>query len=182
MTFRSRKLAAIAVLPVLMLGACAVAVPTGPTVVALPGQGKTFQQFQVDDNNCRGYAQSRTQYAAQEAQNASNSANGTAVVGTLIGAGLGAAIGAAAGNAGAGAAVGAGAGLLGGASVGGDQAQGAADSLQHRYNIAYAQCMVGNGEALQSAGYGPPPGYYGGPPPDAYAPPPPPPPGYYAPY
>ncbi len=190
MPFTSRKLAAFAVLPVLALGACAVAVPTGPTVVALPGQGKTFQQFQTDDYNCRGYAQSRTQYAAQEAQNASNSANGTAVVGTLIGAGLGAAIGAAAGNPGAGAAVGAGAGLLGGASVGGDQAQGAADSLQHRYNIAYAQCMVGNGEALQSAGgYGPPPGYYGGPPPGYYGgpppgydAPPPPPPGYGSPY
>ena len=183
MPFTSRKLTAFAILPVLALGACAVAVPTGPTVVALPGQGKTFQQFQTDDNNCRGYADSRTQYASQEAQNASNNATTSAVAGTLIGAAAGAALGSLGGNVGAGAAVGAGAGLLGGSAVGGGQAQDAADSLQHRYNVAYAQCMVGNGEALQGAGgYGPPPGYGDGPPPGYYAPPPPPPPGYYAPY
>ena len=31
-----------------LLGACAT-VPTGPSVMVLPGSGKSFEQFQVDD-------------------------------------------------------------------------------------------------------------------------------------
>jgi hypothetical protein len=165
-----RSVAALALLPVLALGACTIAPPSGPTVVALPGPGKSFPEFQKDDDYCRGYAASRNQDAGQEAAAQSNNANATAVAGTLIGAGLGAALGSLSGNAGAGAAVGAGAGLLGGASVAGDNAQAAADSLQGRYDTSYAQCMVGYGNTIQSQ-----------PAPYAYAPPPPPP-GYYAPY
>jgi hypothetical protein len=158
----------IALLPMLALGACAVAPPSGPSIVALPGPGKSLQQFQNDDYSCRDYAQSRTPYSGAEAQNAANNANGTAVAGTLIGAAAGAALGSLSGNVGAGAALGAGAGLLGGASVAGNQAQGAADSLQGRYDAAYAQCMVASGESIQSP-----------PPPQAYYAPPGPPPGYY---
>ena len=33
----------------LALGACAVAPPSGPSFAALPGHGKSFEQFQVDD-------------------------------------------------------------------------------------------------------------------------------------
>jgi hypothetical protein len=141
------------------LAACAVAPPSGPTVTALPGPGKSLDQFQQDDDQCRNYAASRTQNAPQEAADASNNANATAVAGTLIGAAAGAALGSLSGNVGAGAAVGAGAGLLAGASTAGDQAQGAADSLQQQYDTAYEQCMVGNGEALNAP---PPPGYGGG--------------------
>jgi len=172
---KSKKLLGLALLPVLALGACAVAPPTGPTVVSLPGPGKSFPQFQRDDDTCRNYAATRNPYTGADAANASNNANATAVAGTLIGAAAGAVLGSLSGNVGAGAAVGAGAGLLGGASVAGGQAQGAADSLQGRYDVSYAQCMVGNGETIQ----GPPPA------PVVYAAPPPyygPPPGYYAPY
>jgi hypothetical protein len=144
------------------LAACAVAPPSGPSVTALPGPGKSLPQFQQDDDQCRNYAAERTQNAPQEAANASNSANATAVAGTLIGAAAGAALGSLSGNVGTGAAIGAGAGLLGGASAAGGQAQGAADSLQQQYDAAYEQCMVGNGEALN----GPPAeggGYAAGP-------------------
>jgi hypothetical protein len=140
------------------LAACAVAPPSGPSVTALPGPSKSLPQFQRDDDQCRNYAANRTQNAPQEAANASNNANATAVAGTLIGAAAGAALGSLSGNVGEGAAIGAGAGLLGGASAAGDQAQGAADSLQQQYDAAYEQCMVGNGEALN----GPPPEGYGG--------------------
>ena len=86
MSFKTAKLVSLAVLPLLALGACQVATPTGPTVVAFPGPGKSFQQFQVDDANCRNYAQSPNAYAAQQAQAAGNSANAPAGAGTLIGA------------------------------------------------------------------------------------------------
>jgi hypothetical protein len=155
-----------ALAPFLALGACTVAPPTGPSITALPGPGKSFQQFQHDDAMCQNYAQARMSGSAQEANAASQNANGTAVVGTLIGAAAGAALGSLGGNAGAGAAIGAGAGLLGGASVAGGQAQSAADSMQGRYDTFYAQCMVGNGEVLQppppapAVVYAPPPVYY----------------------
>jgi hypothetical protein len=168
---RPKTLAALALMPMLALGACQIAPPSGPTIVALPGPGKPFPQFQKDDDYCRGYAASRNQGAGQEAANQANNANATAVAGTLIGAGLGAALGSLSGNVGAGAAVGAGAGLLGGASVAGANAQQAADSLQGQYDAAYAQCMVGYGNTIETQ-----------PAPYAYAPPPPPPPGYYSPY
>ena len=172
----TRKIAnfGLALLPVIALGACTVAPPTGPSVVAMPGPGKTFPEFQRDDAYCRNYAQSSMGGAGQEAANAQNNATTTAVAGTLIGAAAGAALGSLGGDVGTGAALGAGAGLLGGASVAGNNTQAAADSLQRRYDIAYAQCMVGNGETIQggpapsSYGYGysappPPPGYYPGP-------------------
>ena len=161
----SKKLGpALLLAPVLALGACTVAPPTGPSIVALPGPGKSFAQFQRDDAACQNYAQARLSGSAQQAAAASQNANGTALAGTLIGAAAGAALGAIGGNAGLGAGIGAGAGLLGGASVAGNQAQAAADSMQGRYDTFYAQCMVGNGEVLQP----PPP-----PPAVVYAPPPP---------
>lgn len=175
----------LTLLPVLALGACAVAPPSGPMVVAMPGQNKTWTQFQQDDNYCRSYAQSAIADAGQVAANAQNNATTTAVAGTLIGAAAGAALGSLSGNVGTGAAVGAGAGLLGGAAVAGGNTQATADSLQGRYDVAYAQCMVGHGETIQQTSapvvygappppgyyapapgyYGAPPGYYGGPPP-----------------
>ena len=160
----------------LALNGCTAATPTGPTVVAMPGQGTSWQQFQQDDAMCRNYAQSRMPYAGQVAQASQQNAVGTAAAGTILGAAVGAALGAAGGNAGLGAAAGAGAGLLGGAAAAGNQAQGTADSLQARYDVAYAQCMVGNGQTIQQPvgmGYAAP-GYY--------APPPPPPGYYYSPY
>ena len=39
----------------LLLGACA-SVPSGPSVLVLPGTGKNFEQFRADDADCRQYA------------------------------------------------------------------------------------------------------------------------------
>ena len=38
-----------------LLGACAT-VPTGPSVMVLPGGGKSFEEFQGDDGVCRRFA------------------------------------------------------------------------------------------------------------------------------
>jgi hypothetical protein len=136
-------------LPVLALGACAVAPPSHPTIVSLPGPGKSFPQFQSDDALCQSYASSKTSDAQAASAASQNNAVGTATAGALIGAAAGAALGSLSGNVGAGAGIGAGIGLLGGASVAGDNTQGTANSLQGRFDTAYAQCMVGNGETIE---------------------------------
>jgi hypothetical protein len=141
----------------LALGACAVAPPAGPTVMALPGQGKTFAQFQQDDYICRAWSAQQTNFQ-QPGQAGTQAAVGSTVLGTAIGAAAGAAIGAAAGNPGLGAAAGGAAGLLGGSSVGANNAAASEFSLQQRYNIAYTQCMYGHGNSVQSP---PPTGYAG---------------------
>src|SRR5260221_12858614 len=109
----------IALVGPLALGACAVAPPTGPSVMVLPAKGKSFADFQEDDAVCRQYASQQIGYGAP-AQAANYSAVSSAVVGTALGAAAGALLGAAAGNAGLGAAARAGGGLLfwGAAGVG----------------------------------------------------------------
>jgi hypothetical protein len=145
-----------AVISAMALGACAAA-PSGPTVMALPGQGKTFDAFQSDEYTCRGYAQQQTGVAP--AQAASNAAVGSAVVGTALGAAAGAAIGAAAGNPAAGAAIGAATGLVGGTAVGANNAYATQAGVQQAYDVAYTQCMYAHGNTVTS----PPPSYaYGG--------------------
>src|ERR1700692_433209 len=94
-----------------MLGGCAV-VPEGPSVMALPGNGKSFDQFRADDGSCRQFALQQVGGVSAN-QGATASALGTAVIGTALGAAAGAAFGG-----GQGAAVGAGAGLLAGSVVG----------------------------------------------------------------
>jgi hypothetical protein len=150
---------------VLVLGACAVPPPTGPRVLVVPGQGKSFAQFQQDDMGCRQYAQQQIGYGSpQEAAN--QAAVGSAVVGTGLGAAAGALIGAAAGHAGTGAAIGAGSGLLLGSAVGANNAAATAGGMQRQYDMAYVQCMAANGN--QPA---PPPAYPAPPPYPYYAPP-----------
>src|SRR5262249_5231498 len=84
MSTRTRTI--LVVLPVaaiaLALGGCAVAPPTGPSIVALPRKGEPLDQFQQDDYACRDYAyrSSNAQGAAQGATQ--NSVNSTAL-GTL---------------------------------------------------------------------------------------------------
>lgn len=170
-----KKITGVALLPLLALGACTAAVPSGPTIVAMPGPGKSWDQFQGDNAACKAYASSQMPNAGQVAVGSHNNSVATAAAGTLIGAGIGAALGSLAGNVGAGAAIGAGAGLLGGAAAAGNNTQDTADSLQGRYDVAYAQCMVGHGETIQQPVapiYVAPPAYYA-PPPPVY---------YYAPY
>jgi len=151
-----------ALLGSLALGACVAAPPTGPEVVAMPGPGKTFAQFQQDDATCRDYAQQQIG-GAQPAQAANEAAVNSTVVGTGLGAAAGALIGAAAGNPAVGAAAGAGAGLLIGSSAGANNAAVSSASLQRRYDIGYVQCMAAQGESVPRPQQAAAPGYYGAP-------------------
>jgi hypothetical protein len=171
MKFTARTLPLIAVA---LLAGC-VTVPSGPSVMVLPGDGRSFDQFRYDDMDCRNFANSQVGGASTD-QVAADSVAKSAVLGTLIGAAAGGAI---AGRSGA--AAGAGAGLLLGASAGAGAGQGSAYGLQRRYDHAFQQCMYAKGHRIPGAGragypYPPPLGY--APPPAApnYPPPPPPPP------
>lgn len=132
----------------LALGGCAVALPSGPTVLAVPGPGRTLDSFQLDDLACRRYASASVNPA--EAQAGSQAAVGNAIVGTGAGAALGALLGAATGSPATGAALGAGGGLLVGGSSGSSVAQSSAAGLQRQYNMAYIQCMVAKGNTVPS--------------------------------
>ncbi len=136
--------------------------PTGPTVMVLPGQGKPFEVFMADDGLCRQWALQQIGGASPSQTANQNLATG-AVVGTVVGAGVGTAIGAATGNAGAGAAIGAGMGLLDGMSVASGSAYSSEWQLQRRYDIAYEQCMYAKGNQIpgvvrrETRAYAPPP-------------------------
>jgi uncharacterized protein YcfJ len=176
----------LVILAAVAVSGCAT-VPTGPSVMVLPGPGKTFEAFQAEDQACRDWAARQSGATAGETIN--QNMIGGAAVGTLLGAGLGAAIGGASGNAGIGAAIGAGAGALGGTAVASQPAYSAGADAQRRYDIAYQQCMYAKGNQIPGARYEPrraytvppppPPGYTGTPstppPPPPGAPPPPPP-------
>ena len=163
------KRAAGLLFAVMMLAGCAT-IPPGPSVLVLPGNGKSFDTFQADDSVCRQWAQNQTGWNANQTVN-ENLAGGT-IAGGALGAAAGALIGAASGNVGPGAAIGAGAGLLGGAALGATQAHGAGGEVQRRYDNAYQQCMYAKGNQIpghvqQASGRStaPPP-----PPPPAYTP------------
>ena len=158
-----KYLTPLALASALGLTACTVEPPTGPSFAAMPGQGKTFEQFQGDDMHCR-QAAAAANGGVTPGQAATQSAVGSAAVGTALGAAAGALLGAAGGNAGAGAAIGAGAGLLTGGAVGAGSAQVSAAGMQRNYDITYAQCMAASGEGVPNPAAAPPPGYggYGG--------------------
>lgn|SRR5882762_1481927 len=145
---RLGRTAAIVSMCGLLFGACAT-VPTGPGVMALPGNGKSFEQFQIDDTVCRQWASQQTGTTPERAAGLSTAEG--AGLGTLLGAGLGAAIGAVAGNPGAGAAVGAAGGLLTGTAVGASRGGAAGYEAQRRYDNAYEQCMYAKGNQIPGA-------------------------------
>lgn len=156
-----------------LLSGCVTA-PTGPNVMALPGSGKSYEQFRNDEVDCQRAAQDRIGPYAPQA--AADNATGSAVAGTVIGAAAGALIGAATGRAGAGAAIGGGVGLLAGTSVASDSASRSSYGLQRQYNNVYTQCMYAKGNQVPVSGgyannrrqYAPPPQYST--PPDYYPP------------
>jgi Glycine-zipper domain len=169
----------LSVLAVSVLIAACTTMPSGPNVTVLPGTGKTFDQFRVDDDVCREYALERIG-GASATQTAQQSGVESAVVGTLIGAAAGAAIG---GNH-QGAGVGAGTGLLVGSMAGAGTAESSSYALQRRYDTSYVQCMYAKGNQVPVSGrplrrnepayYSPPPPVGAPPPPPVGAPPPPP--------
>lgn len=128
----------------IFLGACTV-LPTGPTVMVLPGSGYSIETFRQDDGYCRQYA--HIQIGGKTAQDASReSAVTSAAVGTAIGAVAGAAIG---GHRGVG--TGAGVGLLMGSAVGADNARASGVGTQRQYDNAYVQCMYTKGHRVPVA-------------------------------
>ena len=167
--------------PIVLAGwlAGCTTMPTAPHVMVLPGDGKGFEEFTIDDARCRDWA-FRSIGGRSPGQAAAGAAATGAVAGTAIGAASGAAIGAAAGDPGAGAAIGAGVGLLGGTAAGAEQGSLSQSSLQQQYDVAYMQCMYAAGNQIPvPAGYRRPAGrrtVVVPPPPPG--PPPPPPPGY----
>ena len=158
---------------VLFLGAC-VNLPNGPSVMSLPGTGKTSDQFRDDDWYCRNFANDKIGGTEPNEVSRSSTAKGAAI-GTIAGAGLGAAFGG-----GGGAAIGAGFGLITGLAVGAGTGENQAYALQRRYDQYYIQCMYAKGHRVPVSGrLSPPqPSYVPPPPPPRTAPPalPPPPP------
>jgi phage tail tape-measure protein len=172
-------LARTPVLALLMLAGC-VSIPGGPSMMALPGTGKSFDQFRADDAECRQFASAQIGGASPN-QVVTESGVKSAAVGTAIGAVAGAAIG---GERGAG--VGAGTGLLVGGLAGTSAGESSGYALQRRYDYAYIQCMYAKGDRVPVSGqfheapqapsrYTPPPPRNQPPPPPAGTPPPPPP-------
>jgi hypothetical protein len=171
-----------------MLGACAT-IPNGPSVMAMPGTGKTFDEFRVDDASCRQFATDQIGGTTAN-QNAVDSGMKSAAVGTVVGALAGAALGG-----GHGAGVGAGVGLLAGSAAGASAGQASGYTAQRRYDNAYIQCMYAKGDRVPVSGQltsaprqaslpppppgnaPPPPSYGNSPPPPPPGSPPPPPPG-----
>jgi len=120
--------------------------PTGPSVMALPGSRMSFEQFQQDDYDCRQYAS--VQIGGTNAnQAAADSQIGSAVVGSAVGAAAGAAFGG-----GTGAAIGAGSGLVAGTMVGTSEGRRAAYATQENYDNAYIQCMYAKGHRVPVSG------------------------------
>jgi hypothetical protein len=169
---RKRTQCLISAIALLALGGC-VTMPSGPSVMVMPEQGKSFEQFQAEDALCRQWAAQRLGLSPEYTAN-QNTVTG-AVAGTLIGAGLGAAIGAAAGNPGLGAAIGAGSGLAMGTASGANAGQVYGYEAQRQYDMAYQQCMYAKGNQIPGVarktyrtrrmpppppGWSPPPDYY----------------------
>lgn len=177
-----------AMLAAAVLGACTT-MPSGPAVLVLPGTGKSFDQFRMDDMDCRQYASAQIGGATSDV--AADAGLRSAALGTVLGAAAGAAI-----NGGRGAGVGAGAGLAMGGLAGTGAADVSARGAQRRYDISFLQCMYAKGHRVpvgggftppRSSNYGSPPAANapapsGNPPPGNVPPPPmgnppPPPPG-----
>lgn len=130
----------------LLLAACATA-PTGPSMMVLPGDDKTFEQFRADDFECRQYASFQVQGTTPDSI-AADSGVKSAAVGTAIGAVAGGLLGGRDG-----AAAGAGAGLIIGSAGGAGAARSSQMTAQRRYDIAFQQCMYAKGHKIPLEGY-----------------------------
>lgn len=135
-------------LGVALLATGCASMPTGPSVMALPGYGQSFDQFRYDDADCRQYALAQI---GGTSPNQSSVASGvaSAAVGTALGAAAGAAL---SGGSGGAAAAGAGVGLLAGSMVGASSASSSRYANQQYYDHAYVQCMYAKGHQVPVAG------------------------------
>ena len=163
----TNKMRISTVVVMLLLAGC-VSMPSGPSSMALPGTGMSWDRFRADEAECRQFASAQVGGTTPDQAAVASGVN-SAALGTLVGAAAGAAIGG-----GDGAAVCAGAGLAMGALAGTGAGNVSSYELQRRYDGAYLQCMYAKGHKIpvygnytsqQSSSYG-----------GTYAPPPPPPP------
>jgi hypothetical protein len=137
------KRAVLTLAMIASLAAC-VSAPTGPTVAIMPREGKPFEVFKQDDEQCR-------EFAANAIKDTSNAALKEGATSAAIGAALGAAAGAVIqGGSSQGIGTGAGIGLLGGAAMGAMNSSGKQNQAQAQYNIAYQQCMYSKGNQVPS--------------------------------
>ena len=173
--FNSRARLACGIGVVLVLAGCASA-PTGPSMLVLPGTGRSFDAFRIDDMDCRQYASGLSSAASQ---GGTEGAVRGAALGTVVGAIAGAAID---GSRGAG--VGAGTGLIVGTAAGSSQGGVLGRDAQRQYDNAYVQCMYAKGHRVpvdgrlgemrqQPAASSPAPSVAPPPPPPGTPPPPP---------
>jgi hypothetical protein len=164
------KIAGVAALS--LIAGC-VTMPSGPSVMVLPGQGVSFEQFQTDEYTCRQYA-----FVQIGGPNANAAANNNAVSTAAAATAIGTAAGALIGGSKEGAEVGAGSGLLMGSAMGANSSGQSSYVLQQRFDMSYIQCMYAKGNLVPMYGnpvaqrsatryYGTPP-----PPPSRMAPPP----------
>lgn len=129
---------------VLMSLAACVSAPTGPTIAIMPREGKPFEVFQQEDQQCRAFAIN----AVKDTSNTALKEGATsAAIGTALGAAAGALI---QGGNHANVGTGAGVGLLGGAAIGAMNSAGKENQAQTQYNIAYQQCMYSKGNQVPS--------------------------------
>lgn len=130
----------------LMLASCTSMPPNEPSVMVLPGSGKSFEQFRADNDLCKQFAH---QQVAGRSPEGTGFASGvrSAAVGTVLGAAAGAAA-----DGGRGASVGAGAGLALGGLAGSGAAETSAQRQQNRYDIGYQQCMYAKGHRIPVSG------------------------------
>ncbi|MDO9182423.1 MAG: hypothetical protein Q7U04_08440 [Bacteriovorax sp.] len=119
---------------------CSSTKPMGPKIAVMPAPGKPFDQFVLEENECRNYAQT---YIANNPQSATGHGVGTVLAGTALGGAAGALMGGREG-----ASVGAGVGLIGGSLAGAGQTGIEGRDIQWSYDNAYAQCMYAKGNQV----------------------------------
>jgi len=136
----------LALLVASLLTACA-SIPSGPSVMALPGSGKNFDQFRHDDYQCKQFAYEQVGGVTPNQASLTSGAT-SAAIGAGLGAAAGALIGAGSGHAGSGAAIGAGSGLIAGGLIGTGNARVSRRMSQHRYDNSYVQCMYAQGHRV----------------------------------
>ncbi|MGZ4955497.1 MAG: YMGG-like glycine zipper-containing protein [Methylobacter sp.] len=159
----------IVCLATVILAVCGcVSLPTGPSVMVLPGSGVSFEQFRNDDAVCQQYASFQVGGTTTKEAGVSSGVT-SAAIGTALGAAAGAAIGG-----GRGAAIGAGTGLVGGSLVGAGTADSSMSATQQHYDVAYIQCMYSKGHQVPVSGQFSNDTYRQAAPPSSHVPPPPP--------
>ncbi|MCX7098811.1 MAG: hypothetical protein NTV43_12995 [Methylococcales bacterium] len=141
----SRRVLVLLASATMGLSAC-VNLPTGPSVMVLPSNSKSFDQFRNDDASCRLFASAQIGGSSPQQAGVSSGVT-TAIVATAVGAAAGAAFGG-----GSGAAIGAGTGLVAGSLVGSGAANSAMNEDQQRYDNGYIQCMYAHGHQVPVSG------------------------------